>query len=139
MTQIETILPAHLPPRSARAIQICWTSQMHQRGEAGRRTFILSLHLQSLDQAMVEAWIEHNGSRRCVMERQPLRVDACIEDRMLHVDVMGHNGDGRIAAVSVLTDDDEHNSSMRPLYAHTSLLQQAGFNAGSYDAPRLAR
>lgn len=124
----------HLAPRQTDVrtgpVRVCWSSF---NGRAERR-LVFSIDLESPGQAFVEACVEEQSQRRILLERQRMAVETSSHDRLRHIDVIGGNGDGRIAALTLLQD--QHGE--RVIYAHTSLLSRAGFHAGTYDAPVLS-
>lgn len=120
------------------AIQVCWTSRHCLKGHRVRR-FVLMIEPRSQCEAMVEAWIEHGeraSDRKVVLQRLWLPIETTTAEQLLHIDVYGHNGDGRIAAISMLKRSERTED--RLLFAQTKLLATAGFLAGAYDPPHLA-
>ena len=135
MSLIESNLDIRQAPWSARALQIQWSSTRVRPGNmssiATRERFVIAMELIARAEAIVEAWIETDTSRRSVFQRQRLGSSVIVENGMMHIDIVGPQFD-RMVALSLSMHD------RQLLFAQSSLLAQSGFGAGSVDPPTLA-
>lgn len=128
------------PSLVGQTIAVCWPStRMTVNGSSARMQqveFVLSLRVQTRDRLTVEAWIENGSQRDTVLTQQSAQARMLRESNALHIDVSANGDDGqaRLAAISIVTDD---AGGQRLLYAQTPLLSRGGFTAASYDAPKL--
>jgi hypothetical protein len=92
------------------------------------QALVLSMQLLPDDHAVLEAWLEHPGGRRQVLDRAPFPCRATVDQDMIHLDCT-HDGRRLLA----LTIDGEGEIA----YARSVLLADAGFSGGSFDPPSL--
>lgn len=130
-------------PWMKQTVQVCWTSTRSvaepKRPHAlGRVDFVLSVEPISPNRAMAEAWVESAGHRRSILTRQSVRCVMTCDNRVANLELSRETSDGdeRLAALT-LHIDMEDQVSLRPLYARTPLLAEAGFAGGTYDPPTI--
>jgi hypothetical protein len=139
MTPMQPILaaPARSSPiplqRESQVICIRWSSQP-ATGRQHHRVFVLEIELIGNDRAEVRAWLEHGAHRHRILEPRSFKAVSAFDGSTFNIDVMGDNGDGRIAAVSLPVGEQSARPE-GPLYARTPLLSSAGFDVGAFDPP----
>lgn len=99
---------------------------------------MLEIEPAGREHAWVQAWIEQDRERHIVFSRQSLLMKSVLIHRIMHVDVRRPQEQKSLAAISMLIEEHDQGPA-RLLYAQSTLLNEAGFSAGSYDPPSLAR
>ena len=104
----------------------------------GHVAFTLAVDVLDDQHAMIEAWTEGQEQQKTVFHRQPVRCEIRRDDRFLHLDAIGDDGD-RWLRLTIATDEsgDQRADAARPMFAQCDLLIQAGFAAGAFDPPTL--
>ena len=128
-----------LLPWIGQTFEIRWSSTQAQQGDGAlrRRCFVLHIELLSQDQAAIAAWIESAHGQEFVLDRRTATALTELENGLLHIDVLEHEGNARMASLSIIAS--QSLQSARVLYARTELLAKAGFAVGSCDPPVLHR
>jgi hypothetical protein len=95
----------------------------------------LVIGLQFVDghHALLEAWLATPAGQRDIVRRQPIHCEVLVDDQreLLHVD--GRLDNQRLIALTMSTAPDTADDGL--LYAHTTLLAEAGFAPGACDPP----
>jgi len=96
----------------------------------------LSLAIDVLDDghAMLEAWIERPDHRGTILHRQPVKCAVLRNERFLHLDAIVDDG---ACWLRLSVQSERVADPVRPVFAQTSLLEQAGFVAGAFDPPAM--
>jgi len=123
------------------SLRVVWQA-MRTRPDArgvprlARVAFTLAIDVLDEQHAMIEAWTESRDQRGTVFHRQLVRCDITHDGRHLHLDATDDHGH-RWLRLTVPADTLAHDSRehVRPVFAQTSLLAQAGFAAGTFDPP----
>ena len=143
VTTIASNPKAIAPPRQrwiGERFLIAWPCMRLARGERGserrgleRVQFVVSVEPMDRHHAALEAWMECEGQPpRHLLERQTRRCVITEDGAMLHIDQPDHD-EQRLLALTLSRTD----AGARLVYARTTLLSQAGFASGVFDAPTL--
>jgi len=140
MSLIESNLDVRRKPWLVQSLQVQWSATQLSMGDCEvlhfqNSRFVLAIDLIASDQATVEAWIDTDSSRQCVLERQQIFATAMAVDGMMHIDLFGRDFE-RIAAISLIAQDSSDPPGQL-LFAQSTLMHKSEFTHGSYDRPTL--
>ena len=121
---------------AGKALRVGWSSIGRDGEGLGRTEFVLSVEVAGGDSVVAEAWVERGGIREPVLPREQVAAEIVREREFTHLDAMVNGPDGWRIAVSVARGHGDHEAP-HLVYAQTSLLGKAGFEAGRYGPPAM--
>jgi len=152
---VENSLHQHRKIPTLPRMRIVWRAMRSMPDAKGllrlaRISFTLAIDVMDGHHAVIEAWTESPAQRMTIFQRQPVRCEIAHDDRFVHLDASGEDGE-RWLRVTIMIDElgdqfggefnntprDEPNRPIRPVFAQCGLLAQAGFAGGSFDPPTL--